>query len=156
MRLQDTLQSSFGTFPYEERREHDGGVSEVTLAATRNFGNLAAGIDGSLRVGSLRQSFFRNFDPALEDSEETIGFASGEARFSWSGFRVRGGLSADIGSRFRLSGVVSWSSDLTARRDSADQTVEEYRFSMPFEWAIGGSARVTDGLLATAAVALFP
>ncbi len=152
VRLQDTLQSSFGTYPYEERREHDGGVSEVTLGVIRDFGRLAAGIDGSLRVGSLRQTFFRNFEPALEDPQQTIGIASGEARFSWSGFRVRGGAAAEIGSRFRLSGVVGWSSDLKASQDTADQSIEEYRFSMPFEWAIGGSAQLTTGLLATAAV----
>ena len=152
VRLQDTLQSSFGTFPYAERREHDGGVSAVTLAVARELGRFSVGIDGSLRTGSLRQSFARDFEPSLEDPEVTLGVAGGEARFSWSGFRIRGGAATNLGSRVRLSGVVGWSTDLKATRDSAGSEDVTYSFDMPFEWAIGGSAQVTTGLLATAAV----
>jgi hypothetical protein len=152
VRLQDTLRSSFGTFPYDERREHDGGVSAVTLALARELGRFSVGIDGSLWTGSLRQSFSRDFDPSLEDPNETIGVAGGEARFSWSGFRFRGGAATNLGSRFRLSGVIGWSTDLTATRDSVGADDATYSFDMPFEWAIGGSAQITTGLMATAAV----
>lgn len=150
--LQDTLRSSFGTYPYDERREHDGGVSAVTLAAARDIGRFSIGIDGSVLTGSLRQTFSRNFEPALEDPDNTIGIAGGEARFSWSGFRIRGGAATQLGSRVRLSGVIGWSTDLTATRDTAGSDPAKYDFDMPFEWAIGGSAQVTNGLLATAAI----
>ena len=152
VRLQDTLRSSFGTYPYYERREHDGGVSKVTLAVAREFGRFSLGIDGSVLTGSLRQSFSRDFEPALEDPENTIGIAGGEARFSWSGFRIRGGAATQLGSRVRLSGVIGWSTDLTATRDTAGSDPAKYDFDMPFEWAIGGSAQITTGLLATAAI----
>jgi hypothetical protein len=152
VRLQDTLRSSFGTYPYDERREHDGGVSAVTLAAARDIGRFSVGIDGSLLTGSLRQSFSRNFEPALEDPANTIELAGGQARFSWSGFRIRGGAATQLGSRVRLSGVVGWSTDLTATRDTAGSDPAKYDFDMPFEWAIGGSAQVANGLLATAAI----
>ncbi|MBK5098355.1 MAG: hypothetical protein JJE01_11270, partial [Gemmatimonadetes bacterium] len=118
VRLQDTLRSSFGTYPYYERREHDGGVSAVTLAVAREIGRFSLGIDGSVLTGSLRQSFSRDFEPALEDPKNTIGIAGGEARFSWSGFRIRGGAGTQLGSRVRLSGVIGWSTDLTATRDT--------------------------------------
>ena len=152
VRLQDTLRSSFGTYPYYERREHDGGVSAVTLAVAREIGRFSLGIDGSVLTGSLRQSFSRDFEPALEDPKNTIGIAGGEARFSWSGFRIRGGAGTQLGSRVRLSGVIGWSTDLTATRDTAGSDPAKYDFDMPFEWAIGGSAQITTGLLATAAV----
>ena len=152
VRLQDTLRSSFGTYPYNERREHDGGVSKVTLAVARDVGRFSLGIDGSILTGSLRQSFSRDFEPSLEDPENTIGIAGGEARFSWSGFRIRGGAATQLGSRVRLSGVIGWSTDLTATRDTAGSDPAKYDYDMPFEWAIGGSARITTSLLASAAI----
>ena len=149
--LQDTLESSFGTFPYDERREHDGGVSKVTLSGAREFGRFSVGIDGSILTGSLRQSFIRTFEPSLEDPTLDIGLAGGDARFSWSGLQVRGGAATQLGSRVRLSGVIGWTSDLKATRDTVGDA-SDYKFSMPFEWAIGGTAQVTTGLLASAAL----
>ncbi len=150
--LQDTLQSSFGTFPYDERRENDGGVSMVTLTAVREVGRFSVGIDGSILTGSLRQTFIRTFEPSLEDPTVDIGVATGEARFSFSGFRIRGGAVTQLGSRVRLSGVVGWASDLKADRDTLSPEAAELDFSMPFEWAIGGSAQITSSLLGTAAL----
>ena len=150
--LQDTLRSSFGTFPYDERREHDGGLSSVTLTAGREVGRFSVGIDGSLLTGSLRQSFFRTFEPSLEDPTLNIGIAGGDARFSFSGFRIRGGAATQLGSRIRLSGVIGLTTDLKAKRDTVSQDSDSYDFSMPIEWAIGGSGQITSSLLATAAV----
>jgi hypothetical protein len=150
--LQDTLRSSFGTFPYDERREHDGGVSMVTLTAAREVGGFSVGIDGSILTGSLRQSFFRTFEPSLEDPTVSIGIAGGDARFSFSGFRIRGGAATQLGSRIRLSGVIGLTTDLKAKRDSVDQGAERFDFSMPIDWAIGGSAQISSDLLATAAL----
>jgi hypothetical protein len=150
--LQDTLRSSFGTFPYDERREHDGGVSMVTLTAAREVGGFSVGIDGSILTGSLRQSFFRTFEPSLEDPTVSIGIAGGEAPFSFSGFRIRGGAATQLGSRIRLSGVIGLTTDLKAKRDSVDQGAERFDFSMPIDWAIGGSAQISSDLLATAAL----
>jgi hypothetical protein len=48
--------------------------------------------------------------------------------------------------------VIGWSTDLTATRDTAGSDPAKYDFDMPFEWAIGGSAQITTGLLATAAI----
>ncbi len=150
--LEDTLRSTFGTFPYYERREHNGGVSAVTLSAAREVGRFSLGVDGSLLTGSLRQTFARTFEPSLEDPAVKIGVAGGEALFSWSGFRFRAGAATQLGERVRLSGVVGMTTDLKANRDTAGLEVQDYDFSMPFEWAIGGSAEITTSLLATAAL----
>jgi hypothetical protein len=149
--LQDTLESSFGDFPYDERREHDGGVSMVTLGVARQIGNFSLGIDGSLLTGSLRQTFFRRFSVAVDDPGRAIGVADGEARFSWSGFRARGGIATAIGSRIRVSGQVGIGTDLKATRDSVGDAAT-YEFAMPLEWSVGGSARLAENLLAAAAV----
>jgi hypothetical protein len=149
--LQDTLQTSFGDFPYDERREHDGGVSMVTLGVARQIGGFSVGIDGSLLTGSLRQTFFRRFDVAVEDPGRGVESASGEARFSWSGFRARGGIATAIGSRIRVSGQIGLSTDLKATRDSVGDAAT-YEFDMPLEWSVGGSARLAENLLASAAI----
>jgi len=151
VRLQDTLRTSFGDFPYEERREHDGGVSTVTLGVARQIGDFSVGIDGAILTGSIRQTFARSFDVAVDDPGRAVGFASGEARSSWSGFRLRGGAATSIGTRFRISGMIGISSDLKATRDTVGDA-PTYEFSMPLEWAAGGSARLADNLLASAAV----
>lgn len=151
VRLQDTLQTSFGDFPYVERREHDGGVSTVTLGVARQIGDFSVGIDGAILTGSIRQSFTRDFDLALDNPSRAVGVTSGEARSSWSGWRLRGGAATSIGSRVRVSGMVGISSDLTATRDTAGDA-PTYEFSMPLEWAAGGSARLAENLLASAAV----
>ena len=150
--LQDTLRTSFGTFPYDERREHDGGVSMVTLTAARVVGRFSIGVDGSILTGSLRQWFFRTLEPSLEDPTVNIGIAGGDARFSFSGFRIRGGAATQLGSRIRLSGVIGLTTDLKAKRDTVSQDSDSYDFAMPIEWAIGGSGQITSSLLATAAV----
>jgi hypothetical protein len=149
--LQDTLESSFGNFPFEERRENDGGVSTVTLGIARQIGDFSIGIDGSLLTGSLRQTFVRRFDVALEDPGRAVGIANGEARFSWSGFRARGGIATAIGSRVRVSGEIGIGTDLKATRDTAGEATT-YEFAMPLEWSVGGSARLAENLLASAAV----
>jgi hypothetical protein len=151
VRLQDTLRTSFGDFPYDERREHDGGVSTVTLGLARQIGNFSVGIDGALLTGSIRQTFSRNFEVAVDDPGRAVGFASGEARSSWSGFRFRGGAATAIGSRVRISGMLGFGTDLKATRDTVGDA-PTYDFSMPLEWAVGGSARLADNLLASAAV----
>lgn len=149
--LQDTLETSFGDFPFDERREHDGGVSMVTLGVAKQIGDFSVGIDGSLLTGSLRQTFFRRFDVAVDDPGRGVGIADGEARFSWSGFRARGGVATAIGTRVRLSGQIGISTDLKATRDSVGDAAT-YEFAMPLEWSLGGSARLAENLLASAAV----
>jgi hypothetical protein len=149
--VSDTLTSSFGTFPYEERREHDGGLSSVNLAVARTIGRVGAGIEAGFLTGGLRQTFFRNFEPAVEDPTFGIGIASGEARFSYSAFRLRGGLVSQLSPRLRVSGSLSWTGDLEARQDTAGLEIARYEIPMPVEWALGGSYRVADRLLVSAA-----
>ncbi len=149
--LSDTLSTSSGTFPYEERREHDGGISSVNLAVARTIGPVAAGIEAGFLTGGLRQTFFRNFEPAVEDPTTGIGIARGEARFSYSAFRLRGGVATQLSPRLRVSGMLSWTGDLEAKQDTANREVARYEVPMPVEWALGGSYRVAERLLVSAA-----
>jgi hypothetical protein len=149
--LRDTLVTSVGTFPFEERREHDGGLSSFNLAVAREFGSVGAGVEVGFLTGSLRQTFFRNFEPSVEDPAVGIGVARGAARFGYSGFRIRGGLSTSLSSRLRVSGMMSWTGDLEARQDTAGVETGRYEISMPVEWAVGGSYRVAPPLLVSAA-----
>ncbi len=151
IRLQDTLVSSSGTFPYDERREHDGGLSTVNFSVARELGPVSLGVEAGILTGSLRQTFFRNFEPSIENPGVGIGVARGESRFSYSGLRVRGGVAAQLSPRLRLSGVLSFSGDLEAKQDTAGQQVARYEIPMPAEWAFGGSYQVAPRFLVSAA-----
>lgn len=149
--LSDTLSTSSGTFPYEERREHDGGLSAINLAVARTIGPVGAGVEAGFLTGSLRQTFFRNFGASIEDPTVGIGVARGEARFAYSAFRLRGGLATQLSPRLRVSGVLSWTGDLKAKQDTAGLEVARYDVPMPVEWAVGGSYRAAERLLVSAA-----
>lgn len=144
----DTLESSFGTYPFEERREHNGGVSSINFSAMRRLGPVALGAEFDLLTGSLRQTYRRNFEPALEDPSRNIGFAAGEARWSFSGYRLRGGAAVRIRRTATVSAAVSWTSDLEARRDTSTTVATPVRrFDMPLALEAGGSVRLTERLL---------
>jgi hypothetical protein len=151
IQLSDTLSTAFGTFPFEERREHDGGLSSVNLTVARTIGSIGAGIEAGFLTGGLRQTFFRNFETAIEDPTVGIGVARGEARFGYSAFRLRGGLATQLSPGLRVSGMLSWTGDLEAKQDTAAREVARYEIPMPVEWALGGSYRVASRLLVSAA-----
>ncbi|MDT8435509.1 MAG: hypothetical protein RRA92_02020 [Gemmatimonadota bacterium] len=148
--FQDTIRTEFGTFPFDERREQDGGVSAVNLAVARNFGPVGLGVEGSIFTGNLRQDFTRSFEPSIEDLT-TIATSSGEARFRYTGLRLRGGAVLSPRPGLRLSGLVSVAGDLEVERDTLEGIARpEAEFSMPVEWAVGGSYRATPRLLVNA------
>lgn len=145
--VSDTLESSMGTFPFEERREHDGGVSSVNFAAMRRLGPIALGAEFDVLTGSLRQTYRRNFESALEDPSRNIGFAAGEARWSFSGYRLRAGAALRVQRLATVSAAFSWTSDLDARRDTTGTAVPLRRFEMPLALEAGGSLRLSQRLL---------
>lgn len=151
IRLQDTLVSSLGSFPYEERREHDGGISSFNLAVAKTLRSVDVGVEVGFLTGNLRQTFFRHFEPSIEDPTVGIGVAGGEARFSYSALRLRGGVATQLSPGLRVSGMLSWTGDLEAKQDTAGIEVSRYDIPMPVEWAVGGSYRLGPRLLLSAA-----
>lgn len=153
----DTLEISSGRFPFEERRENDGGVSTVDVSVARSFGPLSAGASYQLLTGSLRQDLVRRFRLSVDSVIRAPRPVQQSVAWSYSGWRFKGGLGLDIAGRVRVSGVYTVSGDLEAEPDSAatfaddpDGTAGVREFDMPASVQVGGSALVTEDWLVAA------
>jgi hypothetical protein len=154
--LRDTLDISSGRFPFEERRENDGGVSAVDLSLARSVGPLSVGVSYQRLTGSLRQDLLRRFQVppdsvVLEPPERVIQTGN----WSYSGWRVKGGLGVRLGDWLRVSGVYAWSGDLSAERDTVittrnDPDAPPVVFGMPPSATVGASASPLEDWLVTA------
>lgn len=149
--IADTLRTAFGDYPYEERRQNDGGVSSIGVDVVRRLGPLAVGVEGSVLTGSLRQVMRRVFDPAVGDPSNEIGGATGDARWAFKGWRFRGGVTGQVGRRVVLSAAVTAYTKLEADKDTFGIQLPTIKFDMPLELAGGGSAVLTENLMVTVA-----
>lgn len=146
VRFQDTLQLADGRVPFEEAREHDGGISTIDLSLARSLGAVSLGVSAQRWNGSLRSTFNRRFSAPL-DGAPTLGNTGGSQELAYRGWQFRGGASVRLGDRLLLSGSLGLPGTLTADADTAGST----EFDIPASFEIGGSARLTDDLLVTAA-----
>lgn len=149
--LTDTLETGFGDYPYIESRQHDGGVSSIGLSVAYRLGPLGLGVEGSALTGNLRQVFRRNFDPAIDDPSNVIGGAAGDSRWAFSGWRIRGGVTGQIGRRAIISTAVTAYTQLSAEKDTFGIALGTQKFEMPLEVSVGGSVLLTQRLMLAAA-----
>lgn len=151
----DTLDISAGRFPFEQRRENDGGVSAVDVSLGRSVGPLSVGVSYQLLTGSLRQDLVRQFSVSVDSTLPAPARVEQNATWSYSGWRLKGGLGLQISDRVRISGVYTWAGDLEAEPDSVvvvdgEPTTSPRTYAMPASARVGASARLTDGLLLAA------
>lgn len=154
--FRDTLDISSGRFPFEERRENDGGLSAVDLSLARSVGPLSLGVSYQRLTGSLRQDLLRRFQVppdsiVLEPPERVIQTGN----WSYSGWRVKGGVGVRLGDWLRVGGVYAWSGDLNAERDTVvttrnDPDAPPVVFGMPPSATVGASASPLEDWLVTA------
>lgn len=144
--FEDTLSTSGALFPYTDRREHKGGVSTVDFSLARSLGPLSVGVSYGRLVGSLRETFIRQFQASVDSSATAPTTVSDMANWSYSGWSVKVGAGLRLGNRFRLSGAYGWMGDMTARRDSVG-TLRS--FPMPASVSVGASALPIGDLLLT-------
>lgn len=153
----DTLDISTGRFPFEERRENDGGVSTVDVSVARSVGPLSVGVSYQHLTGSLRQDLERRFDPSVDGGLTEPSPVDQSAAWGYSGWRVEGGVGLEIADRVRVAGAYARSGDLTAERDSVvtiagdpDRPAARREFGMPETARVGASALLTDDWLLAA------
>ena len=145
--LQDTLRLNDGMVPYEETREHNGGISTIDASLARRIGPLGIGVSAQRLTGSLRQSFFRQFDDPIGGAP-VLGGIVGARELSWRAWRFRGGGSIRLGDRMVAGVSLGTGGTLYATPEAAEEP--EAEFDLPTSIELGGSVRVTDQLLLTA------
>lgn len=145
--LQDTLRLADGMVPYEETREHNGGISAIDVSLARRLGPLGLGISAQRLTGSLRQSFFRQFDDPIGGAP-ALGGIVGARELSWRAWRFKAGGSIQLGDRVVAGVALGTGGTLYATPEAADEP--EAEFDLPTSIELGGSVRVTDHLLVTA------
>jgi hypothetical protein len=139
VRFRDSLVLEDGTVPFEETREHDGGISTIDLSGARSVGPVSVGFSAQRFTGSLRQTFNRTFEFPSGDAP-SLGAAGGTQTLAYSGWRFRGGAAVEVADRFMLSGVVALKSTLEATPDN-EEPLGEVEF--PTTFFFGGSFRPT-------------
>lgn len=147
-RDRDTLAISTGSFPFEERRENDGGVSGIDVSVAHRIGPLSLGVSYQRLTGELRQELERRFEISVDSTVAAPEPVDQKVLWSYGSNRLRAGAGLQIGDRVRVSGAYHWTGELTAEDDSLGRV---RRFDMPASAMVGASVRpIGDGLLLTA------
>lgn len=146
-RFQDTLVLSSGRVPFEEAREHDGGVSSIDLSVARRIGALSLGVAAQRLTGSVRQSFQRTFEPPL-DGAPPLGNVGGSQLLGYRAWRFKGGAALTLARRFMVSGAFGVAGQLTVEPE--DSTVGPFQLDLPTSIELGASGRLGDRVLLTA------
>ena len=145
--LRDTLPLSGGAVPYEESREHDGGISAIDLSIARRLGPLGLGVTAQRLTGSLRQSFFRSFDDPTEGAP-ALGSVAGARDLAWRAWRFKAGGSIRVADRIVVGATLGRGGTLYATAEGSEAPDAE--FDLPTSVEIGGSVRLSSQLLVTA------
>ncbi len=149
---QDTLRFDDGLVPFEERREHDGGVSSVDASLATNLGPLGVGVSARRLTGSLRQSLVRTFDAPTGEAPSLV-TVSGSQDLSYHAWRFTAGALLGVSDRLVVSGAYSQGGTLTTSvLDLQGEVASESTIDFPASVELGASFRITDGLLLTGAL----
>ncbi len=144
MRREGTADLEGTATPITDEFRSDGGVSVIRLGWAQGVGDklaLAAGV--GTYAGSVARVFTRTFD--------SLAVSAGVPPFQEGGEWGYGGVSASFGARWdpveflRVSGALTWSSDLDA--DPSKGTAGEgAAFDLPLELRLGASGVLTPEL----------
>lgn len=129
----------------------DGSVSTLNVGYARLIGgDVAVGLTVGRLAGSVDRTLTRSFG-----DEETTDVDAYVERGTWSysGYTFSGGVSADLGSRFRVAASVQVPTELEA--DGSDTTEGSDRsFDLPVQIRAGGSALIVTGLVVSGSLSL--
>lgn len=142
---------SSGTVGSTDEFEQDGSVSTLNLGYARLIGSsVAIGISYGRLAGSVDRVLTRSFaDEAASDVDDYVE----RGTWSYGGHQVMGGVSADLGSRFRLAASAHVPTDLDAVA-TEETRGDDRSFDLPIQLRAGGSALLLPGLVVSGSVAL--
>lgn len=147
--ISDTLVLEAGTYPVDETRQQDGGISTIDLSLARQLGPLSIGVSAQRLIGSVRQSFARRFEAPLDPGSPLLGDLVDSRVASYRAWRFKVGAGLDIVDRILISGAYGWTGDLTV--DPQDPEIPGGTVDLPPVVDLGASAIVTRHLLLTLA-----
>jgi hypothetical protein len=127
--------------------DQEGALSNLSLGYAQRVGpRFAAGLRAGRYVGSLTRQFTREFDPVagVEDYLE-------RGKWSYTGYSVTGGLTADLTDGVRVAASVLIPTALDADADAASGTEgQDQSFDLPMQLRVGATARLAPGLIVQA------
>jgi len=131
--------------------EQDGSVSNLNLGFARMLGSdIAVGITLGRYAGSVIRTFTRTFDGGeTEGLDEYVE----EGSWDYKGLSVTAGVSADVGSMFRVAASVQVPSHLEAEA-SEETGGDDGTFELPLQFRVGASATPAAGLVVTGSLSL--
>ena len=130
--------------------DQDGAVSNLTIGYARMIDERTAiGVNFGRYAGSVVRTLTRAFDTESLPVENYI--AGG--RWTYSGYSVTAGVSADLSDIVRVAGSVQLPTQLDANPDETT-TGSSGSFDLPIQLRVGASARLAPGLIMSVSGAL--
>lgn len=130
--------------------DQEGALSSLSLGYAQRVGSrFAFGLRGGRYVGSLTRQLTREFDSAagVENYVE-------RGKWSYTGYSVTGGLTADLTDGVRVATSLQVPTALDADADAASGTEGQDRsFDLPVQLRVGATARLAPGLIVQASAA---
>ena len=142
---------SSGTVTTSDEFVQDGSVSKLNLGYSRMFGDdLSVGLVVGRYAGSVVRTLTRTYGDV---SAAGIDSYVEEGRWSYDGFHVTSGVSADLNERVHVAASIQLPTDLDANASEATEGSDR-SFDLPIQYRAGASAAVGGGLLVAASVSL--
>lgn len=128
----------------------EGGVSEIRLGLSRA---LDQRFSVGLQVGRYNGTLTRTLTRSLEgvDAEGQVLDFRADGRWAYSATSVTAGAAATLGTRARLAGSLTWSTDLEAEPSETTEAPGG-TFALPLQVRVGGTAVLAPGLLLSASL----
>jgi hypothetical protein len=132
--------------------EQDGSVATLAAGYARMLTpGIAVGLSAGRYSGSVVRSLVREFDDSAA-SGAAVPYAS-SGTWSYHGYQLTAGASADVAGLFRIAGSTTVSTELkavaTSQTEGADRS-----FSMPIQLRVGASGQLAPGLLLSASASI--
>lgn len=131
----------------------DGSVSNLNLGFAKMVGEqVGVGITLGRYAGAVDRTFTRSFGDEATQAATGLGEYVEEGTWSYGGYSLTAGASADVGS-FRVATSIQVASSLTATA-SEETSGADASYSLPIQYRVGATTSPLAGLAVTASLAL--
>lgn len=148
-----TVELSTGAVQSSDEFVQDGSVSNLNLGYARRLGDVSLGVTAGRYAGSVVRTLTRTYDAGDDGTSGEVDSYVERGTWSYGGYHVSTGVSADINETFHVAASVQIPTALDA--DASDETLGSDRsFDLPLQYRAGASASFDVGLMLSASVSL--